>query len=98
MTLSNKDLEKAAHLAYLDISKSPCSRLDEEINAIMDFVDQLRTVDTQNVTPLFHPLALHQRLRIDAITEEACLAELEALAPMFEDNLYLVPKVIDSGK
>ena len=42
--------------------------------------------------PLLHPFALHQRLRADAVTEEDCIAELEAIAPLFEDDLYLVPK------
>jgi aspartyl-tRNA(Asn)/glutamyl-tRNA(Gln) amidotransferase subunit C len=98
MKLSKTDIEKIASLACLDTSTDQTSQLNEEINAIMDFVEQLRSVDTQGIAPLFHPLALHQRLREDAITEEDCIAELEAIAPLFEDNLYLVPKVIESGK
>ncbi|BCA95739.1 aspartyl/glutamyl-tRNA(Asn/Gln) amidotransferase subunit C [Legionella antarctica] len=98
MTLSEKDLEKIARLAYLDTESSDFSRLTQEISSIMDFVDQLRSVNTNNVEPLFHPFALHQRLRTDDVTEEDCIAELEAMAPMFEDNLYLVPKVIESDK
>lgn len=98
MTISQKDLEKIARLAYLDTASSDTKELTREISAIMDFVDQLRSVDTQNVAPLFHPFATHQRLRPDAVTEEDCVAELEAMAPLFEDNLYLVPKVIESDK
>ena len=98
MTISPKDLEKIANLAYLDIDVDHSPKLMQDVSAIMDFVEQLRSVDTTNVTPLFHPLALHQRLRSDSITEEDCLAELEELAPLFEDNLYLVPQVIDETK
>ena len=98
MTVSQEDLEKIARLAYLDTESSDFSQLAHEISSIMDFVDQLRSVDTNNVEPLFHPFASHQRLRTDEITEEDCIAELEAMAPMFEDNLYLVPKVIESDK
>ncbi|MGC1182602.1 Asp-tRNA(Asn)/Glu-tRNA(Gln) amidotransferase subunit GatC [Legionella sp.] len=98
MTLSPKDLEKIAHLAYLNPDRDQSSKLMQEINEIMDFVDQLRSVDTTEVEPLFHPLAVYQRLRPDSITEEDCVAELEALAPLFEDNLYLVPQVIDEIK
>ena len=98
MTISQQDLEKIAHLAYLDTDSSDSSKLTQEISSIMDFVDQLRSVDTSNVEPLCHPFALHQRLRADAVTEADCIAELEAMAPMFEDNLYLVPKVMESGK
>ena len=98
MTLSKTDIKKIGRLACLDTTTDQTSQLNEEVNSIMDFVEQLRSVDTQGFAPLFHPLALHQRLREDAITEEDCIAELEAIAPLFEDNLYLVPKVIESGK
>jgi aspartyl-tRNA(Asn)/glutamyl-tRNA(Gln) amidotransferase subunit C len=98
MTISQEDLAKIARLAYLNTDSTDSSKLTQEVSSIMDFVDQLRSVDTTNVAPLFHPFALHQRLRDDVVTEEDCIAELEAIAPMFEDNLYLVPKVIESGK
>lgn len=98
MTISQKDLEKIARLAYLDADSEQSTQLSEEINAIMNFVEELRNVKTSHVAPLFHPFDLHQRLRPDVITEEEYLAELAEIAPMFEDNLYLVPKVIDSGK
>ena len=98
MTISTKDIEKIARLARLDINKEPSSQLNEEVNSIMSFVEQLRSIDTHETAPLFHPLALHQRLRADTVTEEDCLAELETIAPLFEDRLYLVPKVIESSK
>lgn len=98
MTISQKDLEKIARLAYLDTESSTTSHLAQEVSAIMDFVYQLRSVDTHNVEPLFHPFALHQRLRTDVVTEAECIKELEAMAPLFEDGLYLVPKVIESDK
>jgi aspartyl-tRNA(Asn)/glutamyl-tRNA(Gln) amidotransferase subunit C len=97
MTISSNNLEKIARLASLDIDSESSAQLTEEINSIMDFVDQLRAVDTSQVEPLCHPLALHQRLRMDEITEAACVAELGALAPLFKDNLYMVPKVIESS-
>jgi aspartyl-tRNA(Asn)/glutamyl-tRNA(Gln) amidotransferase subunit C len=98
MTISPEDLKKIADLAYLNTDLDHSPKLMQEINEIMDFVDQLRAVNTTEVAPIFHSLALHQRLRPDAVTEEDCLAELEALAPLFEDNLYLVPQVIDETK
>lgn len=97
MTITPEALHKMAHLAYLTIDEEQVPAVCEEISAIMDFVEQLRTIDTTGVAPLFHPLAAQQRLRVDEVTEAECIAELEAIAPMFEDNLYLVPKVIDAG-
>lgn len=98
MTISQNDLEKIARLSYLKIEPEQASQLTQEVGAIMDFVDELRHVDTSNIAPLVYPFASHQRLRPDAVTEQACIEELAQLAPLFENDLYLVPKVIDSGK
>lgn len=98
MTISPEDLKKIAQLAYLDTDVDHTPKLIQEINEIMDFVDQLREMDTTDVQPLFHPLAVPQRLRPDEITEEDCSAELEALAPLFDDNYYQVPQVIEQDK
>ncbi len=93
MSISPEELEKIAKLAYLDTEHS--TQLTQEINDIMDLVERLRAVDTYGVTPLFHPLELHQRLRTDEVTEEDCLQELMAIAPQVEDNYYKVPQVLE---
>ncbi|STY29112.1 glutamyl-tRNA(Gln) amidotransferase subunit C [Legionella wadsworthii] len=98
MTLSAKDLEKIAQLAYLDTAQEHSSKLMDDLNAIMNFVDQLGSLNTQDIEPLFHPLALNQRLRPDNITENNCLNQLKKQAPHFEQDLYLVPQVIDQDK
>jgi len=97
MSLSANDLEKLAQLAYIE--EDPNSTLAEDINSIMNFVEQLRKIDTSGVAPRFHPLEDHnQRLRLDEITEKDCSSELASIAPSFEKGCYLVPKVIDSGQ
>ena len=98
MTISHEDLAKMARLAYLNTDSSDSSHLEQEVSSIMDFVEQLCSVDTYNTEPLFHPFDLHQRQRNDEVTEEECIAELETIAPLFKGDLYLVPKVIESGK
>lgn len=98
MAISEKDFEKISQLAYLDVDTENSSQLIKDINLIMNFVEQLRSVDTNDIIPLFHPIALNQRLRPDTVTEDNCLDELESLAPRFENNLYLVPQVIEQGK
>lgn len=97
MTITEKELQTLSHLAYLDCGNDNTLALVTEINAIIDFVEQLKTVDTTHVAPLFHPIDLHQHLRVDEVTEDDCAAELLQMAPLFEDGLYWVPKVIDEG-
>jgi aspartyl-tRNA(Asn)/glutamyl-tRNA(Gln) amidotransferase subunit C len=98
MALSITGIRSIAELAYLDTNNDDMEKLAREVNDIMDFVQQLNQINTTNVAPLFHPMDLHQMLRTDEVTEESCLQELAEIAPYFEEQLYLVPKVIDAGK
>lgn len=90
------NLNKIAALAYLDQEINQ-DELGRDVEAIMEFVDVLRQVDTGDASPLSHPLDLYQRLRTDAVTESNVKEELAALAPLFEEDGYLVPKIIESG-
>lgn len=98
MPTSERELKKIAALAYLEADTASTQQLTQDVGAIMAFVEELRKVDTKGINPLSHPLDLHQRLREDKVQAENCVAKLEEIAPLFSDNLYLVPKVIDSGK
>lgn len=98
MTISLDELHAIAELAHLETNPDEMATLSDEINSIINFVQHLREINTTGVAPLFHPMDLHQRLREDIVTEEDCLAELEEIAPLFDEQLYLVPKVIDAGK
>lgn len=98
MSTLEHDLKKIAGLAYIGMDSDSTSQLTDDVRAIMEFVEQLRVVNTTAVQPLLHPLDLNQRLREDAISEENQVNQLGKMAPMFVDDLYLVPKVIDQGK
>lgn len=95
MTLEAKDVRNIAHLARLSISEEDIAEYATNLSNIIDFVEQLNKVDTDNVLPMAHPLDMSQRLREDAVTEENLREEYQTVAPKTEDGLYLVPQVIE---
>ena len=95
MALDKAEVEKIAHLAQLRISEFETREVTTRITDILALIDQMKSVDTDAVEPLAHPLDLVQRLRADKITEENQRDKLQQLAPASEDGLYLVPKVLD---
>lgn len=95
MSLGRADVEKIAHLARLAITDQESERYAHELSSILDLVAQLNAADTAKVTPMAHPLHLTQRLRDDVVTEHDQRAKYQAIAPLVEDGIYLVPKVID---
>ena len=95
MALNRQDVEKIAHLARINIDKEDINEYLGNLTSILDLVDQMQRVDTQNVEHLSHPLDAIQRLRADDITESNQREQLQQAAPAVEEGLFLVPKVID---
>ncbi len=98
MHTTPEELKKIAALACINMNEASQNQLTHDVSAIMDFVEALRDVDTQHVSPLLHPLDLQQRLRADEVCESNQVENLQKIAPQFADNHYLVPKVIEIGK
>ena len=95
MALDKSEVEKIAHLARLHVSDEEASEVTNRITDILALIDEMQSVDTDNVEPLAHPLDVVQRLRSDEITAENNRDKLQTLAPDTQDGLYLVPKVIE---
>ena len=95
MAFDKAEVEKIAQLARLYISDSEIDEVTGRIRDILALIDQMQSVDTDDVAPLAHPLDLTQRLREDDVTEFNRRGELQLLAPKVEQGLYLVPKVIE---
>ena len=95
MSLSPVEVEKIAHLARLALDPAQAAGLAEDLSRILDLVDQMNAVDTAGVEPMAHPLEMSQRLRPDAVTETDRRELYQGNAPLVENGLCLVPKVIE---
>lgn len=95
MSLTTSDLERLAHLARIGVTAADVQTLAEEISNILNLFEHLTTLDTQGVEPMVHPLDMTQPLRADEVTAVDERALFQSLAPLTEQGLYLVPKVID---
>ena len=93
MSLSPDDVRKVADLARLEISDAELETMARQLNAIVDYINQLQQVNTDGVEPLAHALDLHDVFRADVPGQS--LSEDEALdnAPARKDNFYSVPAV-----
>ena len=100
MSLSLTDIARLSKLAQLDLDEQQSADALAKLNSIFALVEQMKAVDTSGVAPLSHPIAawrddLSLRLRDDAATETNHREAYQKPAPMVEDGLYLVPKVIE---
>ena len=95
--MNRADVEKIAHLARLAITEEEADAYASDLSSILALVEQMNSVDTEDVTPMAHPLHMAQRLRADEVTEVDQRTLFQATAPFTEAGLYLVPRVIDQG-
>ena len=95
MTLKNEDVRNIAQLARLQISDSEVEQLTTDLSNILALAEQMKAVDTSNVTPMAHPMDATQRLRDDEVTETNQRDKFQSLAPDVENGFYRVPKVIE---
>jgi aspartyl-tRNA(Asn)/glutamyl-tRNA(Gln) amidotransferase subunit C len=95
MSLDSSDVKKIAHLARLAIDEADIAHYATNLSDILHLVEQMDSVNTDTVIPMAHPLDEVQRLREDAVTESDQREHFQQCAPLTEDGLYLVPKVIE---
>jgi aspartyl-tRNA(Asn)/glutamyl-tRNA(Gln) amidotransferase subunit C len=99
MALTPADVSRIAHLARLELSDAESQAMLGQLNDFFGIVEQMSAIDTRGVEPLYTPLAAVQpaalRLRDDVVTEPNRRERNQASAPLVEDGLYLVPKVIE---
>jgi aspartyl-tRNA(Asn)/glutamyl-tRNA(Gln) amidotransferase subunit C len=99
MALTPLDVSRIAHLARLELQAAEQAAMLVQLNGFFSIVEQMSAVDTRGVEPLYTPLSavseVALRLRDDAVTETDQRELNQRSAPLVEDGLFLVPKVIE---
>ena len=99
MPLTPQDVSRIAHLARLELEAGEQAAMLGQLNGFFRIVEQMSEVDTRGVEPLYTPLSAVQavalRLRDDVVTEADQRERNQASAPVVEDGLFLVPRVIE---
>ena len=99
MSLTLDDVARIAGLARLELSAAESAEMQAQLNEFFSIVEQMSAVDTSGVEPLHTPLSaigeVGLRLRADAVTEADARDRNMANAPLAEEGLFLVPKVIE---
>lgn len=99
MPLSTTDVSRIALLARLELSADESIAMHKQLNDFFSIVERMSAVDTSGVEPLYTPLSAVQsvslRLREDVVSETNQREANQRSAPVVEDGLFLVPKVIE---
>jgi aspartyl-tRNA(Asn)/glutamyl-tRNA(Gln) amidotransferase subunit C len=92
--ISKKEVLYVAELARLEIDEASVAKFAGQIGNILEYVDQLKQMDTAGIKPTSHALALTNAFREDTETPHLERDVSLANAPEREDGNFVVPKVI----
>ena len=95
MKIDQKTVEKMAHLARLELSEQEGVRMVEDLSKILNWMDQLKELDTTNVLPLTHMSEEVNVFREDIVKNELSREKGLRNAPSQDGEHFQVPKVIE---
>jgi aspartyl-tRNA(Asn)/glutamyl-tRNA(Gln) amidotransferase subunit C len=95
MSVDAATVRRIAHLARIAVEEEEVERLKGELNAMLDFVEQLQEVNVEGVEPMTSVTPMKMKLRADVVTDGGNVEAVLKNAPASEDNFYLVPKVVE---
>jgi len=92
--ISREEVRHVAALARLDLSEGEESRMTEQMNQILSYMEKLNELDTASVPATTHAIELKNVFREDE-TVESLERELALKnAPQSDGASFVVPKVI----
>ena len=93
-SLSRDDVAHVAHLARLGLTDEELSRLEGQLNHILDQYAVLAELDTDHIAPTAQTIELENILRDDVVTPSFTVDEALAGAPERAGDHIVVPAIM----
>ncbi|HEY9763147.1 MAG TPA: Asp-tRNA(Asn)/Glu-tRNA(Gln) amidotransferase subunit GatC [Trichocoleus sp.] len=88
-------VRKVALLARLELSPEEEQQFTGQLSSILEYVEQLSELDTQNVEPTTRAIELNNITRPDQLKPFEGREDILSIAPEREDDYFKVPKILD---
>ena len=95
MKVSEKDLKNVAVLSRLSIPENETEQYTRQLEDILEYVDNLSEVDTENIQPTTYALPMQNVFREDIVKPSLDRELALSNAPLREDGYFKVPKIIE---
>lgn len=95
MSVDTTTVARIARLARIKVDDDKLAPLAGELSNILDWVEQLREVDTDDVPPMTSAVETTLVRRDDKVTDGGKADDVLANAPRAEHGFFAVPKVIE---
>jgi aspartyl-tRNA(Asn)/glutamyl-tRNA(Gln) amidotransferase subunit C len=93
-TLTRADVEHVAYLARLGLTDDELTRLEGQLNHILDQYAKLAEIDTDDIPPTAQTIELENILRDDVATPSLPAEAVLANAPERDGDFFVVPAIL----
>ena len=95
MKITAREVRYVADLARLELTPGEEREFTAQLNAVLEYMEQLNEVDTGGVEPTAHVLPLRNVLREDEVRPSLPVGEVLGNAPEADRDHFVVPKIIE---
>jgi aspartyl-tRNA(Asn)/glutamyl-tRNA(Gln) amidotransferase subunit C len=95
MSVDKDTVRRIAKLARVAMDDAQAAEMEQELNALLAWVEQLSEVDCANVPPMTSVVAQRLAMREDVVTDGGYADDLMKNAPRSEGHFFVVPKVVE---
>ena len=95
MSVDQAAVRHIARLARIAVTDEESQALEGDLNAILNWVEQLESVNTDGVEPMTSVVHMDMKKRDDVVNDGNCADDIVANAPAKDDHFFVVPKVVE---
>ena len=95
MSVDKETVRRIAKLARIALEEERVAPMEQELNGILAWVEQLQDVNVDGVEAMTSVVAQKLKMRDDVVTDGGMASAVTANAPSSEDNFFVVPKVVE---
>ena len=93
--IDREEVERIARLARLRLTPEEAVAMATDLDAVLDYVEQLSELDTTDVPPTSHVMPLATPLREDRVVPGLAAEVAVANAPARDGSAFAVPPVLE---
>jgi aspartyl-tRNA(Asn)/glutamyl-tRNA(Gln) amidotransferase subunit C len=93
--ITPETIDKIAHLARLEFENEAKTEIEKDMNRMLEFVDKLNELNTEQVEPLIYMSKEVNVMREDEVRHDISQKDALKNAPKKDSDYFKVPKVVD---
>ena len=93
--ISNETIEYVGILAKLDLNEEEKEQAKKDMARMLDYIDKLEELDTENVEPMSHTFPMYNVFREDAVENGDDHDNILANAPKKKNGAFVVPITVE---